>query len=135
MGDRCFMQITCRRQDQARFEALGFRYECKSSTDGSVVDLIDEEANYAHYDQLPQDIPYHGYHGAGGEYGSHDLACDGQTYAEVESGRDGDYVVTWDDTTRQPSVKSLERIRAYLIVLAAAGKQLGEITEPPDNSP
>ena len=130
MSDHCFMQITCRREDQARFEALGFHNECKSSTDGSVVDLLDEEANYAHHDQLPQDIPYYGYHGAGGEYGAYDLACDGQTYAEVETGRDGDYVVTWDATTQQPALKSLERIRAYLTVLAAAGRLLGKITEP-----
>ncbi|NBU11829.1 MAG: hypothetical protein EBS84_22995, partial [Proteobacteria bacterium] len=69
MGDRCYMQVTCRRQDIPEFEALGFHLEFEQSPDSPIVELIDEEANYAHADQLPTDIPFTAWHGAGGNYG------------------------------------------------------------------
>ena len=131
MGDCCYMQITCRRQDQKRFEELGFHLEFDESPNSHLVELIDEEANYAHYNSLPTDIPYHGDHGAGGEYGSYDLACDGQTYAEVETGHAGEFVIDWDETTRQPTPKSLQRIRQFFVVIESARKQLTATTSQP----
>ena len=124
MGDRCYMQVTCRRQDQDRFKELGFHGEDDTPNSTPLVELIDEEANYAHYDALPRDIPYHGFHGVGDNYGSHNLACDGKRYADVETGHDGDYVILWNSQTNRPSAESLRRIRTYLAVLERSRQQL-----------
>lgn len=115
MGDRCYMQVTCRRQDQSTFEALGFHVEFEQSPDSPIVELIDEEANYAHADHLPTDIPFTAWHGAGGNYGDGKFACDGNHYAEVSANRDG-FVVRWDEATNQPAQESLARIRDYLAI-------------------
>ena len=115
MGDRCYMQVTCRRQDIPEFEALGFHVEFEHSPDSPIVELIDEEANYAHADQLPTDIPFTAWHGAGGNYGDGKIACDGNHYAEVSANQDG-FVVRFDDTTNQPTQESLDGIRHYLAV-------------------
>ena len=124
MGDHCFMQITCRRQDQAEFEALGFYVESEPKPEAPLVELIDEEANYAHYDELPTSLPYFGYHSPGGNYGPCNLACNGRKYADVETGHDGQYVINWDDKTNRPARKSLLRIRTYLKVYAQARQAL-----------
>lgn len=124
MGDRCYMQITCRRQDIPLFEALGFHLDFEQTPDSPLVELIDEEANYAHYDALPRDVPYHGFHSAGDNYGSHNLACDGKRYADVETGHDGDYVIHWNPKTNRPTAESLRRIRKYLAVLERSRQQL-----------
>ena len=124
MGDRCYMQITCRRIDQDRFQALGFHAEYDAPENPPLVELIDEEANYAHYDELPRDLPYHGFHGPGGNYGAHHLACDGKQYADVETGHDGGYLIHWNDATRQPDEPSLRRIHEYLAILESARQQL-----------
>lgn len=115
MGDRCYMQVTCRRQDIPLFEALGFHLEFEQSPDCAVVELIDEEANYAHADQLPAEVPFLASHGAGGNYGDGKIACDGNHYAEVGCTSDG-FVVIWDRQTDAPTPESLERIRHYFAV-------------------
>ena len=115
MGDRCYMQVTCRRQDIPEFEALGFHLEFEQSPNSPIVELIDEEANYAHADQLPTDIPFTAWHGAGGNYGDGKIACDGNHYAEVSANHDG-FVVRWDQTTNQPTQESIAGIRDYLAV-------------------
>jgi hypothetical protein len=115
MGDRCFMQVTCRRQDIAEFEALGFHLEFEPSPDSPVVELIDEEANYAHADQLPTEVPFLASHGAGGNYGDGKIVCDGNQYAEVGATSDG-FVVAWDRQANAPTPESLERIRHYFAV-------------------
>jgi hypothetical protein len=42
MGDRCYMTVTCRWQDRARFEKLGFRI--MEDNNLPVVELVDEQA-------------------------------------------------------------------------------------------
>jgi hypothetical protein len=118
MGDRCYMQITCRRQDQERFSALGFTAQDwdNPEPDSPLVVMVDEEANYAHSGELPGDIPYYGFNGAGGNYGDGVCACDGKQLAEQETGHDGGFVVEWDDTRNRPSPQSLRAVRRYLAV-------------------
>lgn len=87
MGDRCHMTVYCRPQDVPRFEELGFTAQIDPiPPDATEVEMIDEEANYAHFGDLPTDIPYHGWHHEGGDYGPAEFACDGTTYAEWETG-------------------------------------------------
>ena len=58
MGDRCYMHVTCRRQDRETFEALGFNLEFESSPDSPLIEMADEEANYAHTGDLPTTLPF-----------------------------------------------------------------------------
>lgn len=116
MGDRCYMSVTCRREDKARFEELGFVLEAESSSESLVIELADQESNYAHADQMPANIPYYGIFGAGSCYGAGNIACDGKEYAEVETGHDGGFVVDWDYRKQKPQSKSLKRIRHYISV-------------------
>jgi hypothetical protein len=115
MGDRCYMSVTCRRQDQQRFEELGFRLELEQSTDAPIIEMVDEEANYAHDDEMPKDIPYTAWNLAGTNYGDGKIACDGKVFAYVSANVDG-YVVCWNKRTNQPTKQSLENIRHYLVV-------------------
>ena len=112
------MGITCRRQDQGRFEALGFAVQDwnNPTSDSATIVMVDEEANYAHCSTLPTDIPYHGVHGPGGDYGSGAYACDGKDYAEVETGHGGGFVVDWNEATKRPLTRSLRAVRRYLTV-------------------
>lgn len=112
------MEITCRRQDQGRFEALGFTAQewNNPASDSVTTVMVDEEANYAHCGDMPTDIPYHGIHGAGGDYGSGACVCDGHDYAEVERGHAGGFVVNWDEATKRPLTRSLRAVRRYLTV-------------------
>jgi hypothetical protein len=102
------------------FTALGFHLDHSREDDGAeVVDLIDEDANYGHGDEMPTDIPYTAEHGSGGNYGAHLIACDGSRYVDIEGSSDG-YLVSWDDETQQPSEACVEAIREYLAVAATA---------------
>ena len=117
MGDRCYMEVTCRRQDQERFVALGFTaQDWNEPSNPALVVMVDEEANYAHSGDMPTDIPYHGFNGGGGNFGDGALACDGKVYAEVETGHEGGFVVDWDEAKNRPSLTSLKSIRQYIRV-------------------
>lgn len=113
MGDRCYMSVTCRRQDRARFEELGFHLEFDEDTSTPVIEMIDEEANYAHYDKMPLDVPYYGSFGAGSEYGPGSFVCDGVDYEEVPASADG-FVLAWNYRFGLPKLKSILQIRRYL---------------------
>ena len=125
MGDRCYMSLVCRRQDKERFEELGFVLNCRD--EGPLLEMEDAEANYAHCGDLPKDIPYHGSHGAGGDYGPGVFACDGTTYAEVEGGHNGGLVIHWDETTNRPLKSSLQAIREYRSVEQAVRAQFEKL--------
>ena len=127
MGDRCYMQVTCRRQDQSRFEELGFSLEFEQSADSPIVELIDEEANYAHADELPTEVPFLAQHGAGGNYGDGKIACDGNHCAEVGATSDG-FVVAWDAQANGPTQASLDNIRHYFAVHAAVKKMFKQLS-------
>jgi len=125
MSDCCYVHVTCRRQDMERFEALGFHLEFESTSQSVIVELADEEANYAHTGELPTDIPYTAWNGKGSEYGDYKMACDGEEFVEVPASQDG-FVVDWDYKTEQPTPQSLDIIRQYLAVHKRAAKFLQE---------
>jgi hypothetical protein len=76
MGDRCHMTIYCRPQDTARFEELGFTAQIpETAFNDGTIEMLDEEANYAHHGSLPTDIPWTGSHHEGGDYGPAELHC------------------------------------------------------------
>jgi hypothetical protein len=110
------MRLTCRRQDQKVFEEIGFHPDFDESPDTPIIEMVDEEANYAHYDEMPTDVPYRGCYGAGGNYGPGSFVCDGRRYAEIETGYDGGFVVQWDEKKQKPTPQSVSSIRRYLKV-------------------
>jgi hypothetical protein len=78
--------------------------------------MAEEDADYAHADDMPTDIPYYGYNGCGGDYGDGAFACDGKTFAEVETGHNGRFLVDWDIKKQRPYRCSLGQIHRYIKV-------------------
>lgn len=130
MSDRCHMQVTCRRQDISRFEALGFHPEFTDTpTAGPVVELIETGADYGHANRLPTEVPFLASHDAGGNFGARRIACDGRRTVEVPATSEG-FVVAWDATKNSPTTASLARIRRYIAVLQRAQ----QLMKPPARS-
>ena len=97
MGDRCYMQLTCKKNDRSIFEELGFASEGESDDFSSCLEMVDVEANYGHAGDLPKEIVYLGTHAAGDAYGPEAFACDGKTYLEQPTDGEGGFVVAFDD--------------------------------------
>ena len=130
MGDRCYMRLTCRREDQQAFAELGFHPDFDQSPDHPLIELVDEEANYAHCNEMPTNMPYRGYYGAGSNYGPGNFVCDGRRYAEVETGYDGGFVVQWDEKKQQPTPQSRKTVRRYLSVRSQVQKLFHALSPP-----
>jgi hypothetical protein len=81
------MQLYCRSEDKAVFEEIGFVFQ---SERGGTAYMIDEEANYAHAGDLPNDVVFRADYSAGDEYPGGEIVCDGNTYTERDT-IDGDY--------------------------------------------
>ncbi len=128
MGDRCYLSVTCRKQDKKRFEELGF-YQEFEAPDRPIIEMVEEEANYAHAGQMPTDIPYTAWHGAGSNYGDDKLACDGKEFAEVAANNDG-FVLAWDYEIQQPTPQSVERIRHYLALHQRVEAMFKSLNQP-----
>jgi len=128
MVDRCYMSVHCRREDRQRFEAIGFSLSYGESSNSPVIEMIDEEANYAHADKMPTDIPYHGLWAAGSEYGLGNLVCDGNEYIEVPATTDG-FVVLWNYRWGLPKLKGILQIRRYLKLERKVEKLFNQLRE------
>ena len=126
MSDRCYMQVACRRQDAQRFTDIGFEPHTKQGPDSPSITMIDEEADYGHDGELPDDVPWVGKSSPGGNYGASRYACDGKELVEVESGFNNyGYVVEWDTTLNEPVDSSLAEIRHFMDVRERAREMLG----------
>jgi hypothetical protein len=116
MGDRCYFQLTCLAKDAPLFEPLGFYAE---ENDDGTCDMIDQERDAADTDDLPKDVPYFGYHGNGGDYGSGVFACDGSEFVECESDHDG-YPTARVNGDGEVDEETLRVARSYVQVRARA---------------
>ena len=134
MGDRCHMRITCRRKDQQLFERIGFHLDFDQTPDSPLIEMVDEEANYAHYDEMPTNIPYSGHNGAGGNYGECSFVCDGRRYAEVATGFDGGFVVQWDSTKNRPAAESLRAVCRFLRVYKKVQAKFEKLSTKPTSN-
>lgn len=132
MGDRCYMEITCRRKDSEEFESLGFTAHDWNNerADSSTVVMVDEEANYAHYDKMLTNVPYHGHNGRGDNYGDGVFACDGRRYAEVQAGYERGFVVEWDEKKQKPTPQSVRAVRRYLAVRNRVRTMFAKLSAP-----
>ena len=123
MGDRCYLQLTLRRDDLGQFGAIlgaepGTEWwnEDIGEPAPGVVEIALCEANYALWDEREQaasdGIPFFGNHGEGGDYaGCEFVSLDGRQL-EVYTDRDGLLCVQIDDHMRL--LTDLEHIRDYL---------------------
>ena len=122
VGDRCHSSLVCNERDVMTFENMGYQVEEKDKKTAEV-SMSDGEANYGNYNELNaligKGIPFYGYHGEGGEYGASVFACDGKTVAWAECNRNGDVMVTLDDS-RQPEESSMNAANEYLDTLDEA---------------
>jgi len=91
MGDRCWMRLECRKEHAPVFEKLGFAEQ--EETAHGVVEMVDEEANYAHDGKLPKSVPYLGWHSAGGDYGACAFACDGRKLLFTDTDNNSEPIV------------------------------------------
>ena len=81
MGDRAYVEIVCREEDEPLFEELGFMEEFRHGLPASVVTLVDAEAPDGNSSELQalaeKGIVFRGWHDAGGAY-------DGACFASVD---------------------------------------------------
>jgi len=114
MGDRCYMELTCRKKDRLRFEALGFTSQGESGEFSNCLEMVDYEANYSHTEDMPKDIVYFGTHAAGDGYGAESFACDGQIFLEqATDDHSGGFVVFFDDEGN-PCPNSLAEVKRFI---------------------
>jgi hypothetical protein len=73
---------------------------------------------------MPEDVPYLGWHGEGGDYGACQFACDGGKYAEAECIHGCVLAVRVDDDGN-PDKQAVRRMKQYLAVLKRAKALLG----------
>jgi hypothetical protein len=123
------MSVKCRREDRQRFEAMGFQIAWGESENSPVIEMVDEEANYAHYGKMPTDIPYYGTWSAGCEYGPGSLVCDGKDYEEVPASTDG-FVMLWSYRWGLPALKSILQVRRYVKLERKVEKLFARLLEP-----
>ena len=128
MSDRCYMEVRCKKEHAPIFEKLGFVIRDEDYAPG-IVELADEQANYAHSGDMPNEVPYFGWHDAGGNYGPHAFACDGNGYVEAHMDPNGELVVRVSDRG-QPNKTDTQGVREYVACLKRAKKALGLLPKP-----
>ena len=78
MGDRAYVEIVCREEDEPLFEALGFMQEFRHALPANVVTMVDAEASEGATTELQalaeKGIVFRGWHDAGGNYDMTELA-------------------------------------------------------------
>ncbi len=81
MGDRTYVEIVCREEDEPLFEALGFMQEFRHALPANMVTMVDAESSEGATTELQalaeKGIVFRGWHDAGGSY-------DGACFASIE---------------------------------------------------
>ena len=113
MGDRCYMELTCRKKDKALFEELGFTAQGESYEFPNCLEMVDYEANYAHAEDMPKDLVYFGSHEGGDGYRPESFACDGTTYLEQATDGGGGFIVMFDNEG-DPEANSLADVKIFI---------------------
>ena len=129
MGDRCYLEITLRREDLSRFAP-----HIDAAAEEKWWDNLDEEeghpdvvtasvyeANYAWYDErmnaAKADIPFYGYYAEGVEYGSYTFASWAGKLHEAPLSHEGDLVLAVDENLKPISAAARRQLRQYVVDL------------------
>jgi len=112
MGDRVWMSLTCLKKDRKLFENMGFT-QVEGSGD-TWIELVDESANYAHYDELRKvKAPFVAHHYEGCEYGGVTYACDGKSIKEWAMDHEGFEIVYMSSVDLKTGILRKDVIREY----------------------
>ena len=124
MGDRCYIELTCRESDAPIFERMGFLDQGHCVNDGPGTVRLTNDQGY--WCDFPENIPFIGEHSAGHEYGPCLYACDGRDYMEVLPGNDGPgEVFVRVDPDGSPNVRALLDVADYYAITKRARAMLG----------
>ena len=128
MGDRCYLEITLRREDLSRFaehvnaapEAEWWDHVTEEEECSGVVTLSLHGANYAWFDERTEaakaGIPFYGRHDSGGEYGPYCFASWRGNLHEAPVDHDGNLCVAVDEDLK-PIGSDLAFLRRYVRTL------------------
>jgi len=107
MGDKCWIQMIFRKEDQGKFEKiLG---DCWDNTDeeNGVMTGNAYEVNYGLYEEREElaetGLTFYGHHGAGGDYNDCVFACHNKHHVESNADFDGRPVVAINTKTGEIS--------------------------------
>lgn len=121
MGDRCSMNVYCRKVDEKAIdEALG-GHDIRDESDDGMVVLEFDDVNYGggisdgDHGDIPFGIPCYGYHGTGSDYGPGEFCTDGlvMLYEEMSRG-EREHVIGFDTATGEPNKEDIKRVQSYL---------------------
>lgn len=135
MGDRVYVELTCREADAALFERAGFREEFRPGPPSGLVTMVDEEAPDGNIavvrDLASKGIVFRGWHDAGGSY---DGACfagfNGKLF-EVPRLNHSDLPCIEVHVDGTEDVGQLESAGAYLKAADAVARAFGVPTGEP----
>jgi hypothetical protein len=128
MGDRCYVSLTCRREDQELFEDIGFclGWDEKREGNSPFIEMEAEQANYAAYDDLhvlaEQGVPFYGSHDQGGDYAAGIFASAGGEIAWPDQ-VSGDPAVRIDEEGN-PFAGDIDIAKQYYRLLKAAQRAI-----------
>jgi hypothetical protein len=129
MGERCYSTLVCAERDKDVFEKMGDRLEKSKplAVDGKeipgAVVMVDEQANYGHYDELTAltGIPFLVCGSScPGAYGDHLIVSDGKEWRYSEALHESNYPavrVEFDGVIRD---SDMEDARKYWTVYSMA---------------
>jgi hypothetical protein len=140
MGERCYSMLVCAERDKGVFEKMGYRLdESKAlSADGTeipgAVVLVDEQANYGHYDELTAltGIPFLVCGSAcPGAYGDHLIVSDGKEWHHSEALHESNYPavrVEFGGVIQASEIEDAKRYWAvYSTAVAAIGRHASKV--------
>jgi len=135
MGERCYSTLICAERDKDIFEKIGYRLEESKalSADGreipGAVVMVDEQANYGHYDELTAltGIPFLACGSAcPGAYGDHLIVSDDKEWHHSEALHESNYPavrVEFGGVIRDSEVDDARKYwRVYSTAVAAIKK-------------
>jgi hypothetical protein len=151
MGDRCWLQVSCRKSDLKKITEQfgGVSYGLpEDPEDHPFSEIIDDEKtwmtgqideiNYGGLTDLEElaeaGIPFTGSSGTGGGYGPAVMACDGKTFFHMGASWDGYPFVEIGPNGELIPKGVMQRIREYYLILDRA-KRIIEKGEKLDDRP
>ena len=129
MGDRCYSTLVCAERDKDVFEKMGYRLEESKamSVDGKeipgAVVMVDEQANYGHYDELTMltGIPFLVCGSScPGAYGDHLIVSDGKKWHHSEALHESNYPAVRVEYGGMIRTSELDDAREYWTVYSMA---------------
>src|SRR6267143_5371196 len=129
MGDRCYSTVVCGKRDKYVFEKMGYRLEESQalSADGNeipgAVVMVDEQANYGHYDELTAltGIPFLVCGSScPGAYGDHLIVSDGKEWHYSEALHESNYPAVRVEFSGVIRDSEVEDAREYWMVYSTA---------------